>query len=43
MKLISGIFLGLKHNATAQTGQSQGHLPASSTQIIYFIFILKKK
>jgi len=34
---VVGIFFGLKHNAQAETGQSQGHLPASSIQIVYLI------
>jgi hypothetical protein len=39
---LSGIFLGLKHKAQATTHPAQGHLPASSTQILYILIFYKK-
>jgi hypothetical protein len=40
---LSGGFSGFIAKAAATTHQSQGHLPASSIQILYFcIFILLK-
>jgi hypothetical protein len=38
-----GLFSGLRHKAQATTGPSQGHLPASSIQILYidiFLFLI---
>jgi len=43
IKSLSGIFFLLKQNAHATTGQSHGHLPASSTQIIIFDINFIKK
>jgi hypothetical protein len=36
-----GKLFGTKVKAQATTGQSQGHLPASSIQILYFNFFIK--